>query len=392
MFREFIDYFYSLKDLFYVVSGRVLLNQVIFKYKKLAKELEEECVKKGGILTYGEYVQIEQYGENGYHANTDKNGFTDVGGRWPAALARYCLKYNYKSIVEFGCGSGELGALIAREYKKISGRDISWTGVEINKTLHERIRKNFKLAGVESSMTAVTTTLDGVREKNKALVLFPYSLDSIPPEIFLTVNNKYSYPDSILGIIIKDGRLSEELIPQSKLEEKGIYFKDGLFKAGKGNTFDLRSWKLHKGQRAFIPTASFGLLADYVRKMPEGSAFVIIDEFRESPFYFHAGNLGKPRDLYAKGREFNNTARYFQNAGKQICYFPIYKDSLYKFLHETGFRSVQFDIEQKMAAELAGKRWAGLAMHYFTYAFIAKDRKIIKNQKLSIGYYPRKFI
>jgi hypothetical protein len=52
------------------------LKKATIKNKQLSEELEIACQKSGGFLTYAEYLQIDQFGQNGYHANYKDHGIT----------------------------------------------------------------------------------------------------------------------------------------------------------------------------------------------------------------------------------------------------------------------------------------------------------------------------
>src|SRR6185437_13570321 len=113
MFKNIQCQISTTRDWYYTFNKKIhLLTNIQIKNTQLAKELELACVKYQGILTYAEYLTIEQFGKYGYYATHITHGQTDVDTRWGTALARYCIENNFRTIIEFGCGTGELGAAI----------------------------------------------------------------------------------------------------------------------------------------------------------------------------------------------------------------------------------------------------------------------------------------
>jgi len=359
-------------DWYYTYKKQLKLSTNIpIKDKLLYQEIESACQKRSGILTYEEYLTIDQFGKYGYYATNKKHGATDIDTRWGNTLAYYCRQYGHATIIEFGCGAGELGIATVKAYKKITGENLTWIGVEIDKGLHEKIYTNFRINKISDAIGAVVATLDELPNLQNPLIVFPYSLDSIPPHVFLNTKPTNSYPDALLGIKAEKGMLSEVIIPQEILQKKSIKLENGLF-AHNGITFKLSGWKLYKGQRAYIATNAFDTIYAYAKKFDDAS-MIIIDEFRNAPWNFSLGNLGTPKSLYEKNLAYNQRKRYFRESGKHNLYYPLYKDSILKFLTLLGFRSIEVDIEQKMASELRSKPWFSLSRNYGTYAFIAKD-------------------
>lgn len=375
MIKIVLDYFHTGKSLYNLLIHRNFFAKVKIKNKKLAGELQNECDKREGILTYSEYVQIEQCGGYGYLANYEKKGLTNVGSRWGEALANFCISNNFKSIIEFGCGNGDLGIEIIKASAKKSGDDIHWTGIEINSSLHKIIKSKFEQEKIKDKLFTIVSTIDNIKFNTKAVVIFPYSLDSIAPEIFVCSNTDINYPDSMVGIKIQNGILSEEIISQAILEKKKIFFEKGVFKNATGMTYDLNKFKLRKGQRVYLPVNAFDIFMEYVQKMPKENIFFIIDEFRRDNNFGNFGITEAPKSLYENGEDCVDIARYYREAGKHYCYYPVYTGMFYKFLHQAGFRSIIFKTEQEAATEMTGKRWFSLKTEYYTCVFIAKDRR-----------------
>lgn len=331
MFDKFINYFYSGRNWYYLLTKKTFLFSARLENLKLADELEEECNKQGGILTYSQYHQIDQFGKNGYNAHSNSIGSTNMDKRWGEALANFCRQNNYNYIIEFGCGNGELGIATVKAFKKLSNKPITWLGIEINTSLHENIKKKFTDEKLENSFGGIVTSLDSIQKINRTLFVFPYAVDSIPPEIFVNTRDMISYPDAIIGVRIENGVLREQIIPQELLKMKGRSLNNGFYKRGK-HTFDLRTWKLRKGQRAYIQTNALAVLSEYAARVSDDCACIIIDEFRNNPFSFGSGVLGIPKDLYKK-KECKDIEKYYRQTGKNYLYFSIYFDTFYKFLH-----------------------------------------------------------
>ena len=110
------DWYHTYKKEIKLASGIRIKNKLLYQ------ELEQECRRLGGILTYAEYLTIDQFGKNGYYSTSKHHGKTDVEKRWDGALSNYCKQQNYDTIIEFGCGTGELGVATAIAYKRITGK------------------------------------------------------------------------------------------------------------------------------------------------------------------------------------------------------------------------------------------------------------------------------
>jgi hypothetical protein len=370
-----------------------LLTNVKVKNDLLYQELEKECKRKNGILTFAEYVVIDQFGQNGYYATSKKHGKTDVEKRWGGALANYCKLNGFDLVIEFGCGKGELGVAIAKAYKKQTGKTLKWIGVEIDKKIHEEIFDTFTRQNMQSSVSKIVTALDELNtyERDTALIVFPYSLDNIPPQVFLNTDITTSYPNALLGITAKNGMLSEVIIPPEILKQKGIKLENGFFRQN-GITCKLSSWRLRPGQRAYITTDSFMTLYTYIKKFNNKSHVIIIDEFRNEPWFFNLSNLGIPKSLYEKNLIYADRMRYYRESGEHNLYYPIYKNTLLQFLNAAGFQSIDYDAEQKKAAQLKNKLWIPTRENYATLAFIAKNLVNKKSDILPITFSPQRII
>jgi len=373
------------KDIYAIHQKEIkLASNIRVANRQLYQEIEEACKKSEGVLTYAEYLTVDQFGENGYYATAKFHGKTDVEKRWGQALANYCLKNGYETLIEFGCGSGELGVAVVKAYKKQTNKTFKWLGVEIDEELHKKIRENFKSQKLENEITGIVTSIDELPDIQKALIVFPYSLDNIPPQMFVNTKSYNSYPDGIIGIRAENGVLSEVIIPKNILQKKGLQLEKGFFKE-KNTTFNFSSWKLRKGQRAYVSTDAFQALYQYAKKFGDNGTICIIDEFRKEPLVA-LENLGIPKSLYEKNLICYDRIRYYHESGKHNLYYPLYKDSVLKFLHAIGFQSIDYDIEQKKATELKNKSWFSPGKGYTTFTFFAKDFVEKKNTSLPVPF------
>lgn len=392
-FKQLTDYFYSGQNYYFTLTKKIHLTQTKIKNTKLAQELEAACEKEGGILTYSQYRAIEQFGKNGYYnnANADKQGMTNTHIRWGDGLAKLCQKYNCDTIIEFGCGTGELAVATVKSYKKQTNKKITWIGIEINETLYPKIKQKFTQEKIQESFGGIYQTLDPIKQKEKTLVVFPYSLDNLPPEIFLNTTNQKSFPNALLGIKVQNGILQESVIQETQLQRKKIEIKNGFFKNQNNQVWDLRTWQLYKGQRAYIPIETCSLLAKYteIAKQP---TLLIIDEFRPPPWNFERNTLGIPKSLYEKSQQCQNIKKYYQDSGEHNFYYPLYLNPISKLLNTLGFQSIKIDIEQKTTAELMQKKWFPIKQRYFTYAIIASKRNAQNHTILPISFWSKKII
>lgn len=390
MLKKFTGLLWEIQDFYFTYKKEIkLASNIKIKNKLLAQELEEECKKRYGILTYPEFLAIEQFGKNGFYTTSKSHGKTDVDKRWSKALVNYCKQFGYDTIIEFGCGTGELGIATAKVYKEKYHTNLKWIGVEIDTRIHMKIYDKFQEQSVQDAIEKIAASIDEIPKQKNALLLFPYSLDNIPPHIFLTTKQTTSSPDALLGITVKDGLLSEVIIPQAILQKKKMKLKDGLFVQ---DTYkcNLISWKLRKGQRAFIPIDSFITIYDYVKKFDNKTTVILIDEFREEPWFFDLRNLGIPKSLYEHNLVCNDKKRYYRESGKHNFYYPQYTSTLLHFLNSIGFQLIDYDVEQKMSAQLSGKRWIPTREHYSTLSFIARNFVERKIDALPISFIPKR--
>ena len=314
------------------------LQRVKLPNTKLTKDLEKLCFEKGGALTFSEFISEEMFGKNGFYNTHDEFGKTLVGRLWPEAIINLCKNNSLDSVVEVGSGDGSLG----KETLKIAQKkhvNLNWTGIEINESLLEKMRKtklpNFSIF---NSVLELKT--------RKSLTIFPYSLDSMSSEVI--VNN------AVLGLKIENGILEETFLSEDDLKLRGISFKNGIFKA-KDYIFDFSAWILHSNQRAYLPVNGFLNIINCVKKMNSSSKILIIDEFKPSPHSASTYHLGTPRILNSMLRDYETLEAAYKNTGENLWYFPMYLKPLMGFLKELGFIDITFDGEVKTAAFLKGE-------------------------------------
>lgn len=349
------------------------LKQVPIKNKTLAKELELACKKAGGHLTFGEYLAIDQFGANGYHATHAEYGRTLVHKNWAKALAILCKQKGYKKIVEFGPGEGLLAIETVKAANQL-GIDLIWSGIEVNNNLQKAIREHFRKEQLQNHLDMLADSIHDVSFGKKCLALFPYSLDSVPPEIVINTRQEKSSPNALIGITVQNGILSEIVLPSAVLKAKGISLENGIYTDPSGISFDLNSWKLYNRQRAYLPLHAFSILARCAKKMSSDSLLIVIDEFRNAPFSWETGHLCLPRDLHTYTRDCEDLEKLYKQAGSSLFYYPIYFHTFLKFLHSLGFTTLEYDIEQKLAKDLSGEKWRHVKSYFFTYAFLASQK------------------
>jgi hypothetical protein len=380
-----------LKDCYYTYQKHIkLATNISVTNKNLYQEFEYACKKQNGILTYAEYLALDQFGKHGFYATSSKHGKTDIDYRWGKALANYCCKNGYSRIIEFGCGTGELGIATSKAFKRLTGHSLKWIGIELDKSIHEKILENFKTNNMGNSVETIVASIDELPTNKNALIVFPYSLDSIPPHVFLNTELHKSYPNALLGLTFANGMLSEALIPPETLQKKGMKLEHGIFTQN-NFVYNLSAWKLRRGQRAYLSNNAYSTLYCFTKKFTE-SSLIIIDEFREEHWNFNLKNLGTPKSLYEKNLICHDRKRYYHESGKHNLYFPLYRVSILKFLSQIGYRAIECDIEQKKAAELNDTHWYSLRKNYATYAFIAKKNVEKKITTLTIPSPQKKIV
>lgn len=395
MFKKFFTRLATTQDFIHSYRKEIKLetdNKI--KNKKLYEDLKKACDSNYGVLTYAEYLHIDQFSKNGFYATNKKHGKTDIEKRWGLALSNYCQIQGFTTVIEFGCGTGELGIATVKAYKKSTNKNLSWIGVELDSSIHTKIFDNFAAQNLTGSVEKIVTSLDALQayKNDSVLLVFPYSLDNIPPQIFISTRCETTCADSLIGIRVHDGMVSEEIIPPDIVQKKGILFKNGYFKQG-AKSYNISNWKLRRGQRAYISIEAFTTLYEYTLAFSDSSHCIIIDELRKEPWFFNIGTLGIPKSLYEKNLICSDRPRYYKESGKHNLYYPLYINTVLQFLHTIGYRYVDIEIEQKKASELNKKHWYTLRENYSTFAITAKNfNPNKKNPDISISFTPQKLI
>lgn len=310
-------------------KNRELTENTKIKNKKLARELETECRKKG-YLTFAEFMQRSQFGNHGYYANHNYHGMTDTYLRWPKAIVELCKKEKINHIVEFGCGDGRL-ALETLKIANGKNIDLSYTGIEINEEEIKKAEEMFKREGIPKTLYEFIQS-DGSRLDNyelstinnkPCLLLFSYSLDSIPPELFVN--------EEMIGIKVENGMLSECLMP---------------LPPGGSASWRIGYPPLHPRQRIFLPVEALRVLDETVKKLPKKSVCIILDEFSPPPLSWSNQTQNMPKDLekYDPARKVSFSELY-KNAGSQLLYFPAPVELFINVLKIRGL-SVYYDNER----------------------------------------------
>lgn len=358
------------------------LKSVRIKNSKLAKEIETVSRNNSGILTYSELLFVDQFGKNGFHATHHEHGITNTHKSWAKAIVKLCKEKGYKQVVEVGSGEGHLAIDSVKEAEK-ENFHLFWNCVEINKGLHGVIASKFRKEKLEENLSAIASSTLELKKNKKCLVIYSYVLDSIAPDIFINTTSSRKYPNAMLGMVIKDGILTEQVISSEVLKKKGISLTSGKI-VYKGFSFDLSSWKLFTGQRAYIPLSAFYQLAQAAYHFSSDSLFLIIDELRARPTPFEVRHLSVPRDLLGYMRDLEARKGY-RDAGKYLYYFPFYYHSLEGFLQSLGFKSIESEIEEKMAKDILKQEWIPKKTYFATYAFLCtKLQKTTKSLKIPL--------
>ncbi len=378
MFKKFfLDFLYSQYNRVFAgqknyhdrIKKNYSLQYIKLTNTLLAKDLEKQSTSHGGFLSFADYLTTEQYGMHGYHSHASHHGETGIHFRWPKALASLLAQHAIKDIIEFGPGDGSLAATTMREAHKLHLFP-SWTGIEINSQLQEKIRKRFKKEKVKNSFQVVPS-LKQVPFQNQKLVIFPYSLDSLAPEILINTTASIAFPNKLIGVTVQNSMLKEiplDQLSQLSLAKGKVYTTEGL-------SFDFSSWKLYPGQRIYAPIQAFSTLYSITKKVPKGSIIVIIDEFRPPPQPQERDHFGLLRDLHLFKRDAFDLEKAYKTAGDNLWYHPFYFVDYYSFLNQLGFNQIIFDKEQKLARILAGDSWTTKNRFYLTYALITDSKK-----------------
>ncbi len=378
-FKSYASHFFSLliagnKNYATWKEKNYKLFSVTIKDGKIARELEVECEKKGGFLTYGEYLLIDQFGKNGYHAtHPNTHGTTQTHLYWPKALIRLCQTQNLKNVIEVGPGDGRL-AVELMKCAKNQAFPLIWNGIEVNSFLCKKIREAIKKNNLQNYFGTLSETLNPTQIKSPALYIFSYSLDSMPPEIFINTSDSLSFANTLLGISVKKGVLEEIVLTSRQLKRKGATLQNGIYKNKTGIIFNLRDIKLHPMQRLYFSVHAFSLLREYVEKAKKGSVFIVIDEFRFFTTSLRVNHLFLPRDLHTHSRECEDVGKLYKESGKNLFYFTTYFHTFLHILQQLGFEGIKYDSDQKLSKTITNERFFGSPKVPLCYALITPPK------------------
>lgn len=348
-------------------------QKVAVENKKLAKEIENLANNKGGYLTFGEFINVEMFGLEGFYKKHKDFGKTNVHSTWPRAIIEICRKSDINLVVEVGSGDGSLAinTLNLAKKEKIS---LKWIAVEENKKLLNEINKR-KIPNLVS-----VNSIEKVKP-DKHLIIFPFSLDSMPSEILINTSSNFSPANNIVGIKIAENKLQEVILDKEVLKFKGFMFAAGILKVG-DFTFDYSSIKLQSFQRNYVPISGYLSIINAVKKMKVGSEILIIDEVKIPPDDNYSYHYGFPRILSYK-RDYGDIEKPYKRVGDNLWYFPFYLMPMLDFLKQIGFSELEHDIDKRLSARLEGSTWSKPG-YYLCYGIRGKYKNLNKNKNFKI--------
>lgn len=330
------------------------LKEVKISNSKLSLELEQAC-QKDGFLLFSEYLQIDQFGKNGFHATHKHHGEQPLHQYWGKALAKLCKTENIDNVIDFGAGNGNLGIYLLKNSQKLKHK-VYWSGIEINKNLRKIIQEKFEKEKLQKHLKQLVANENDITDKTKSLVIFSFSLDNLPPEMFINTSTSLNYPTAIIGIEIKNGFAKELILDEKQLTKKGLRLEKGILKQQNGLEFNLTAWRLHPLQRACIPINAAVTMNKLVEKVSENSIFIIIDEFYPPPYNNIESHLNLPKDLSSYERLFSNTQKLYQSSGENLLYYPTFENTYEQILKSLGFSNIKTAEEKTAAKILKGKK------------------------------------
>lgn len=347
------------------------------KNKKLAKDMEDAC-KKNGFLTYKEFLDISQFGSHGYYANNKYHGMTDSFVRWGEPIIKLCKENNIHQVIEFGCGDGKLGVTTIRAAKK-ADYEIFWTGIDIGQKEREKVKEYFTKEQVLERGYELASSIEEINVTKPCLAVFSYSLDSVSPDLFINTSNTKTYPDTMIGITVKNGVLQEILLTKDQLRKKGISITKGHFI--NQVIFDLSSWQLFPNQRAFIPIEAFSVLLEFSKKLPKGSLLLILDEMQPKALPWDKSTLCSPKDLdrYDPYRIID-TKKLTHTAGENLLYYPAFSSSYVSLLKSIGCTDIHYNSEHLVASKNLEQLDTLPNERYLCYMILGKLTKKINSQ------------
>ena len=359
------------------MAYREKLQVIDLSDRLIAEELEALCDNEGGFITYPEFLHVTQHGPNGVHKKFKAHGQTHIEKRWGDSIALFAQQEGYLQVTEFGSGKGSLGIASVRSAVE-NGWNLQWKGIEIEPSLIAKTYDQFKRLGLSDNLLGVESSIDDVDLSQRNLLLFPYSLDSLSPHIFVR-KDPTSYGckfNSILGLVIKDGTLSEVFLDENDLATRGISFRDGIYEDSSGLSFNLSDWNaFYQGQKAFVPIEAFKLLHNVFSRLGEGSSVIFIDEYATNPMFRALGSINPAKELWPE--RFPYDTPEYENAQNCVLYHPFSIDTLHNFVMGSGFEEIHSDNEERVAAKLKGEEWTpNINVNYLCRATIAFSKTV----------------
>lgn len=335
-FISYLNYCYS-----HLAAGRRVTNynkeslvkNVPIKNKLIAQELLQ-ITGQDGFLTFSEYLHIDQFGKHGYHAKHKDFGKQPNQKKLGELIAQTAKEAGIENIIEFGPGDGTLAIEIVNAAKK-QNHEIFWSGIEINAKLICKIEKSFEKNKLKKNLLNITDSVDKIDIAKKSLVIFSFSLDSVPPQMVINTKATVSHPTDIIGVTFNNDLVSEILLNKGQQKDKQLKLQNGVLSSSH-YSFDLSSWKLAPNQRACVPLQAAEIITTIVKKIPKKSLVIIYDEFNFLPYSIYGNHLNFPKDLKAYARVFLNTRKLYQQTGTCLLYYPTYINTYKELLHSLG--------------------------------------------------------
>ncbi|MBP7832638.1 MAG: hypothetical protein KA035_02605 [Candidatus Levybacteria bacterium] len=333
-------------------SQSLKLQNVSIQNKKLAKEFEEECIKLDGLLTYSEYLKIDQFGENGYHKTHSAHGFTSSYKLSAPSAFQYIQIHDIHTVFELGPGNGNFAielCKIAREKKYI----LTWHGSEISSDFRIKITQRFHKENLYNFLGSIIESPYNFPEIDKALIVSSYCMDSIPPEILTNTSSRINSPQAFIGIDVKNNTITERILTPDQCKKKGISISDSII-TYKEQKYDTANIALAPFQRIYLTLGSFNLLASTVDKI-KYPHILIVDEFRSMSNLYRTDHLLTPLTLYTKSRHHFVPQKSYMRAGKMLFYYPIYLSMIISVLQSVGISNIEYGEEKFQLKKMLGE-------------------------------------
>ena len=364
------------------------LKEWTIKDRNLATQLEQAAADRGGFLTYSELWDITQHGEYGFHANHDKHGAQTTYNRWAHPIAKICGESGINQVVEFGSGDGSLGVEIAKAAQS-RGVNLDWSGIEIVDVLKERTYEQFEEQQVLGHLRGIFDSIQQIPQGTTGFYVFSYSLDSIPPEVFISLNDRFRVTH-MLGYEIEGSTIKEIILDDEQLKSTGFDINDTVLSTPNGTEYDLENWRIAPGNRSYIPVHSMELLTQVYEQAGEGSHFLIVDEFFPKPASFNVETCWVKDNVSPPNRDYSTFDMH-----RSLLYHTFQLNTLNQVLLNLGFETIRYDEENRYAANLIGLpppeqfRPRGMQHYENCFAVLAQNKdqqNQVERLPLFLGY------